>query len=111
MESTTMTAIEEIDAAIGKLDEQRRGAVPGSWEIKRDDYSPECVTVGGTWLLTRGFSERDAKLIVTLHRTIDAQIAVLEAAKFNIGATQLGFLHATVSAAIRLARAINGTPS
>jgi len=78
-----MTAVEEIQAAIAKLTEQKEQGASGPWfswhpQSGRGDSSvdtpthdpdnPDTVVEGG---------KRDVELIVTLHRTIDAQVSLL----------------------------------
>jgi hypothetical protein len=81
-----VTAVEEIEAAIEKLDRQRGWARAGEWWAwnphdgrgnssvdanTHDPDDPEIVVEGAA---------ADVELIVTLHRTIDAQLAILSAA-------------------------------
>ena len=102
-----MTAVEEIQAAIEKLSRLRSDE---PWRLVGGN---EWITPIGIGVAPDdgGISIGDAELIVTLHRTIDAQIDVLGAARFNIKASPGGYTHATVAAALCLARAINGSAS
>lgn len=80
-----MSAIEEIQAAIEKLTGQREQSTPGPWWAwhpasgrgnssvdapSGDPDNPEMPVEG---------ERADVELIVTLHRTIDAQLAILTA--------------------------------
>lgn len=105
-----MSAVEEIEAAIAKLtklrDETRYGELNGWLYEMPEDTS-------GYW----GGPDDDPRqpitndpLMVTLHRTIDAQLALIQAvAALNLGPTlddlPGGFFGRTVD----LARAINAT--
>ena len=76
-----MTVVERLEAAIGKLEQLKADSTAGGW------YAPE-FTHGSVWAGTGSSDDLlvvddarlygDADLIVTLHRTIDAQIAVLK---------------------------------
>jgi len=81
---TKLTAVEEIQAAVEKLAALRRASTPAPWAIgfranvetvaaydhDRFDAMPE--TIARTEL-----HSGDGPLIVTMHRTIDAQLAIL----------------------------------
>jgi hypothetical protein len=134
MESTTMSAVEEIEAAIVKLKELRDASVPGPW--KWEEPSTESWPTGDQSLLgaidpKHGYARSvltgwgydasgiegepaDRELIVTLHRTLDAQLALLTSALG--GARDLSSGHypdepAATELIIALAKSINGTHS
>jgi hypothetical protein len=90
-----VNAVEEIEAAIAKLTKLR------------DDSSV------GVWYQSMvGISSKTA-LIVTLHRTIDAQLDFLRTARGFYGAGLTGDAASSLFAehALQMARAINGTTS
>lgn len=107
-----MNAAETIAAAIQQLEEERREATPGEWYVtyeksrwpriwgNRDENDADAVaqTEGGV---------ANAHLIVTLHRTIDAQLAILRDA-----AALLSMMDGvTYSTTLDLAHAILGEAS
>jgi len=104
-----MNAAEEIQAAIDKLTALRDKSTPGPWFL-----TYESATHPRVWgaadedaadhVATMARSPRDADLIVTLHRTISAQLAILRESMRFARADAL-FDDATELA---LARAING---
>lgn len=83
-----MTPTETLTAAIDKLTRLRDESTPGPWEHHRDSeqdlgFGPvmeSLITVEDGCVLDwgSGVREADAELIVTLHATIDAQLAILE---------------------------------
>jgi hypothetical protein len=86
-----MTAVEEIRAAIEKLT-----------ELKNMSTQPDAT---GSSDVATCFNRHDAELIVTLHRTIDAQLAILRhVAEHYRGDLGIG----TNRYVVALARAING---
>jgi len=112
-----MSALEEIEAAINKLSGLWALSTRGPWD--GPDEAP--------WAYDEVHPD-DAALVVTLHRSIDAQLAVLRAALSSIletdndpQAVYSGGRHMDGSrllkvapwgrAAVDLARAINGTAS
>lgn len=101
-----MSAVEEVQAAIDKLTKLRDGSYTSPWEMEGRRLRSD------GWILAEiayPNTETTGALIVTLHAIIDEQLEVLEAAKFNMGVdSRLGHTHATVAAAIRFARKING---
>lgn len=108
-----MTALEEIEAAIEKLTELQSSSTDGRWELFHAYDGYEIVTVndrvtfGGLSSVSDGAipDVSDAYLVVTLHRTIDAQLAILRDAAFTLGSiAQFRDCHAELV----LARAING---
>lgn len=105
-----MTPLEELQAAHKRLSEMSaasRASAPWPWaagETDVEDMVPSIEASHG--LVAHLFRPADRDLIVTLHRTIDAQLAVLERAitrehvKWGADVPALG-----------LARAINGEAS
>lgn len=72
-----MTPAETIAAAITKLTEQRDAATPGPWLNETGtDY---VYTVEDGWTIGSATLTETAELVATLHATIDAQLAVLNA--------------------------------
>lgn len=77
-----MNAAETIQAAIDKLNQQRAAAMQGPWRGKVLNYwgSP----TPGVWAeadrdyVGYSMNQEDADLLVTLHATIDAQLAILQ---------------------------------
>jgi hypothetical protein len=72
-----MNAVERLEAAITKLETLKGSSSPGVWATGDDgDIYIDRESIGhfrwfaNTW-------NPDADLIVTLHRTIDAQLAIL----------------------------------
>jgi hypothetical protein len=134
-----MNAVERLEAAIVKLEQLNAESTPGPWQwwnleradrgwtgngptletVARDDLDPECAKAGvivawghDAWGLD--VEPADADLIVTLHRTIDAQLAILRTA-LVIVTPEPGFLHSydagpgsQVGNALALADAILG---
>jgi hypothetical protein len=107
-----MNAAERIEAAIAKLEGLTRWSTTGPWRATHhvddagdwthaDIVHDKVVNPEVTWrdqvLAIADLSEDDAELIVTLHRTIDAQLAILR-----------GALYAVPSLAVALADAILG---
>jgi hypothetical protein len=80
-----VNAAETIAAAIEKLETLRDAGTPGPWVDGENAgrYDAAIVTAdSGMWadavVRDDGFLDfRDAALVITLHRTIDAQLAVL----------------------------------
>jgi hypothetical protein len=105
-----MSAIEEIEAAIVKLTELHHAAPAGPWGYTddgdgysiqgSDDYGHEFCN-SFTWSDNSYASD----LIVTLHRTIDAQLAILRHVAMHYSG-DLGI--GTNRHVIALAHAING---
>jgi hypothetical protein len=72
--------VETIQAAIEKLDTQKRSSTPGPWNLHfADEFDARVGIDHGSrpTSLTGTMLRPDAELIVTLHRTIDAQLAIL----------------------------------
>ena len=93
-----MTDLETIQAAIVKLEMLKAEGTSGPWTAMEYDSNPGdqgVPIIGGgeigsmeghltAYTMTLGSEERsviDAELIVTLHRTLDAQLAILRAAQ------------------------------
>jgi hypothetical protein len=77
-----MNAVEKLEAAITKLETLKADAKPGPWTIAPPhniDVDWRCIDSHGGVCLADA-TVADAELIVTLHRTIDAQLAILRAA-------------------------------
>lgn len=81
-----MNAVEEIQAAIDKLTAMKAESTPGPWHEWTNDLT-EHVEVWHDqeqrlWVADLGEAGpvglADANLIVTLHATIDAQLAILD---------------------------------
>lgn len=144
-----MSAVEEIEAAIEKLETLKAHSVPGPWkhwpeagdiEIYTDAPNPRSASseyivaaqvrprndFGGKIYVDN--YEPNAELIVTLHSTIEAQLAILRAALSEIHDTETDptatysdgrhmsgerMLKVTAlgRASLELARAINGATS
>lgn len=75
---TDMNAVERLEAAIAKLETLKAKSTGGEWITDRsglhsisEEYTYGSVHVG------RLEDGEDESLIVTLHRTIDAQLAIL----------------------------------
>jgi len=96
-----MIPVERLNAAIEKLEALKAGSTQGLWEaLPADEYVPRegeldifgpddefldyrserALRPDGPYAEDAGYFRRpdDARLIVTLHRTIDAQLAILE---------------------------------
>jgi hypothetical protein len=109
MSATDFTPIEELQAAHKRLSELRHGATPGPWTAVNDDDFEEIdisgaapFNVGSVW------TRHSADLIVTLHRTIDTQLSILDAGitLHGVDVDTEGLLRVED---VRLARAINGS--
>ncbi|GAA1788156.1 hypothetical protein [Agromyces lapidis] len=86
-----MNAVETLEAAITKLERIKSDSFPGPWahwpeagdiEIMNESFSHVVVSKvrprdGWRGPIYRENYEPNAELIVTLHRTIDAQLAIL----------------------------------
>ena len=79
-----MTPVERLQAAIDKLEQVREHTVPGPWRVEPHDDTYAAIRAGVSYVTSgANFREepdlysREAELIVTLHRTIDAQLAIL----------------------------------
>lgn len=120
------TAVETIQAAIEKLEEFKTESTPSPWTAMEYDDNPGdqgVPIIGGgeagsmkghltAYTMTLGNEEQsvvDADLIVTLHRTIDAQLAILHHALTSVGV--LAGWVTVDNNAYRLAAAILGESS
>jgi len=113
-----MTGVEEIHAAIEKLTAQRDESTPGPWAVDDADKCSVYTIDGGATILQpedwypRGDNRPagNAQLVVTLHRTIDAQLAILTDGLADMMARErLGLpLNTGPVRTLALARAING---
>lgn len=81
-----MSAVERLEAAIAKLETQKAESTPGEWNA-RQAFNIDGEVVGHDINTATAYElgctftpNSDAELIVTLHRTIDAQLAFLRAA-------------------------------
>lgn len=115
-----MNAVEEIQAAIDKLTKLKARSTRGTWEV--DDNRPFSSELQGIFVPdVRKYSIKfdwdeqpkraDADLIVTLHRTIDAQLAILNDFIERYGMRRADDWEPIAPAArnaLTLARAING---
>ena len=119
-----MGALDEIQAAIEKLTKLRDKSSQGWWTILDNgdrfiaeedpdgDGAFEYIITEPVWFN----NPVDADLIVALHRTIDAQLAILQGdMRMYADYQRAGWLDQWVSAVERagdlaLARAINGIP-
>lgn len=119
-----MSPVERLQAAIEKLEQQRAATEPvrsdSEWVV---DYevgeTMRFITVldshngghDGSIVAADVTSEARAQLIVTLHRTIDAQLAILREALFQLeGApARAGFIGNEFNLFMRLADAILGS--
>ena len=84
-----MSAVDEIRSAIQKLTELMVEATIGPWLVEEMPETGECCLIREfeffgpqtvpllEFVAPGGMSRADSELIVTLHRTIDAQIGVL----------------------------------
>lgn len=124
-----MTPLEELQAAHKRLSELHEDSAKGEWghwpeggwvEVyaKQPDASREPVVQGvrplSGWQgpIYQNNYEPTADLIVTLHRTIDAQLEFLRIAQFLFEwDTGAGPMSAELAIALDLARAINGEAS
>jgi hypothetical protein len=96
-----MTPIEELQAAHERLNEMKRGAQPGPWQHKGDYILRD----GHRSLIATGLGTKNVDLIETLHRTIDAQLALIASAiHMRVWGAELDLQEPVIA----LARAING---
>lgn len=106
-----MTAVEEIEAAIVELEALKVASTPGPWTAPAAILGLKSTTIFGTPIdgghAAYVATAHDAELIVTLHRTIDAQLAILRHVADGRGDLGIG----TNRYVVALARAINGVSS
>ena len=75
-----MTPVERLTAAIEKLETLKAESTQGQWVISGAWlHAVQPAHVFGSVAVGRMDHERDDALVVTLHRTIDAQLAILRA--------------------------------
>lgn len=115
-----MTAIEEIRQAITTLERLKAESTPGPWNVDQNEpaiWTSGDSVEGGTICYINSDQQTgdhrpygDAELIVTLHRTIDAQLAILQHAleEYNPRDDAQGYI---VDDGLELAHAINGSQS
>lgn len=85
-----MTPVERLQAAIEKLEQMRDFDDTGAWVV---DVSNSIVDADGN-VVAADLTERDATVIITLHRTIDAQLALFrEALEFSENSQAIGMGH------------------
>ena len=115
-----MSAVDEIEAAIGKLEELRAASdddtTPAAWMLGDDPnargtdvvarYAPEAERGE---VIAENVYGPDAELIVTLHRTIDAQLAILREVIVAHDVEHNWDTLIYTETALALARAINNT--
>lgn len=106
-----MNAVEKLQAAIDKLEALRGSdreewvAIGGDDEYLRLGDIATAGPEGGRYVIAE-HARHDAELIVTLHRTIDAQLAILRMALHYVaGGFRYGFVE---EQGINLATAILG---
>jgi len=102
-----MSAVDEIRAAIEKLTTQRNAAPEGEWT----DHGGFIMGAGARWVCGDVEMVATNALIVTLHRTIDAQLAILRECLDQAERVEAfpEYWYMPVSDQIRaLVRAING---
>ena len=107
-----MTPAERLQAAIEKLEHQKALSTTGPWEAytvpgTRKEAEYVAIGIGDSEARVVRFEGGyfDADLIVTLHRTIDAQLAILRAA---LKARTLALYSPMTDPALALADAILG---
>ena len=87
-----MTPVEKLQAAIEKLEHHVDESWHGFYGVSRGQI--EASNPGGARRVSGTLRREDAELIVTLHRTIDAQLAILRFAVKRLEAiTTLTGLH------------------
>lgn len=113
-----MTPTERLQAAIDKLEQLRTGSTQGEWWATHGRLSPDIFAGTGSsddvLVVSDGHLDADAELIVTLHRTIDAQLSLLRhAEKFlaSVGHHTSNIAGPFIDDALNLADAIIGTPA
>jgi hypothetical protein len=98
-----MTPLEELQAAHKRLSELRSASQLAPWHYT-DDY---ILRDGDARLVACGLGVANTELIVTLHCTIDAQLALLAEAMEDYAGVFIGDCPYPQHA-VALARAING---
>lgn len=115
------TPVERLQVAIEKLERLKDTATPGDWRAGSDSYGNAEVRSwfdndqnGNTRIAHAYAHDRaDSYLIVILHRTIDAQLAILREALFQLegSPSQAGFIGNEFNLFMQLADAILGGDS
>lgn len=72
-----MNAVERIEAAIAKLEKLKTRGTDGPWRAGAFHFDGTTVSNSVGRVAAHYVPVNDAALIVTLHRTIDAQLAIL----------------------------------
>lgn len=110
-----MSAVEEIEAAIAKLTALKMTSRSGPLSVYHLDWRLITVSAdshdGDAPILfdvSRAGSPADGELIVTLHRTIDAQLAILRSAREQLASGSADEPQ-SITLALMLTWAINGT--
>lgn len=121
-----MTPVERLEAAIAKLEQSKAESTQGDWWFESmpetgesrigsdaDGFAFMGATTVTFYPVPGQLNPSDAELIVTLHRTIVAQLAILREAHFQVsGAPEArGFIGNEFSLVMRLADAILGGDS
>jgi len=121
-----MTPTERLQAAIDKLQALKADSTAGEWGFESlpetgesrihseaDGFSFMAATTVTFYPVPGGVKPKDAELIVTLHRTIDAQLAILEGAlgEASLWITEQGEEWRVDVRAVALADAILGSTS
>ena len=110
-----MSAVEEIQEAINELTELKAKSTPGWWWGHLNILGVTRVKTDDNYIVAEVYGDEDeahcnAELITTLHRTIDAQLAILRvalAAYTHYSTDEYRALDHD-KAAVQLSRAING---
>lgn len=113
-----------ISAAIEKLERLKAESTPGPWGVESMKFGSEMGDYVGAWIPgvaeiavtehegdTPPLDPDDADIIVTLHRTIDAQLDVLNAIEWWVRHNKVGEENAAVCNVLKLADAILGGES
>lgn len=121
-----MSAVERLQAAIDKLEALRAESTQGEWGFESvpetgesriyaeaDGFAFMAATTVTFYPVPGGMKPSDADLIATLHRTIDAQLAILRTALDVVEETEEGAIRASAlgMSALGLAHAILGDQS
>ena len=101
-----MSAVEEIQQAIATLERLRAESTPGAWEGYDDGILVGINSPQVTVAFEGDLRVRDIDLIVTLHRTIDAQLAIMRLSLGDARGSEFCWQFA-----LPLARSINGGAS
>lgn len=107
------SAVDRLRAAVGVLERLKADSAPGPWEkryvLGMADW-PVVISdgIGAEWAAGVSSPEHDAELIVTLHRTIDAQLAFLRSVHGARGVEKNWATLDTTRRALALADAILG---